>query len=250
MDQGLKERLIGAAVLVAIAVWLVPWLLDGPDETVVRDADSLQLPVPSGQVGELRTEVIDLGEPRDLGSARGADDASRPTPSAATDDARRSAGRAGDDGAAPSTTVAAAITPAAGGARDSAASNDGAGGTPSAAGTDSTATAARDDGVTADAPRAAAARTTEAASGAASQGAAPAGDWAVQLGSFGDEENARRLADRIAAYGHKPRISDYQSGGRLMYRVRVGPHATRAAAEAAASSLSAHGFVAQVVTLQ
>gem|GEM_PF-2816643 len=35
-----------------------------------------------------------------------------------------------------------------------------------------------------------------------------------------------------------------------MYRVRVGPHETRAAAEAAASALAAHGFVAQVVTTQ
>ena len=30
MDQGLKERLIGAAVLVALGVWLIPWVLDGP----------------------------------------------------------------------------------------------------------------------------------------------------------------------------------------------------------------------------
>jgi hypothetical protein len=27
MDQGLKERLVGAAVLIAIAVWLVPWVV-------------------------------------------------------------------------------------------------------------------------------------------------------------------------------------------------------------------------------
>jgi cell division protein FtsN len=32
-----------------------------------------------------------------------------------------------------------------------------------------------------------------------------------------------------------------------MYRVRVGPHDSRARADAAASALTAHGFVAQVV---
>src|SRR5690606_40784705 len=32
MDQGLKERLIGAAVLIGLAVWLVPWVLDGGAE--------------------------------------------------------------------------------------------------------------------------------------------------------------------------------------------------------------------------
>ena len=75
------------------------------------------------------------------------------------------------------------------------------------------------------------------------------GDWAIQLGSFGEEENARRLAERVAGYGYAPRISNFRAGGRTMYRVRVGPHGTRAAAEAAASSLTAHGFVAQVVTV-
>ena len=34
MDQGLKERLVGAAVLVAIAVWLIPWVLDGPESAL------------------------------------------------------------------------------------------------------------------------------------------------------------------------------------------------------------------------
>ena len=38
MDQGLKERLVGAAVLVAIAVWLIPWVLDGPEAPVETTA--------------------------------------------------------------------------------------------------------------------------------------------------------------------------------------------------------------------
>ena len=44
MDQGLKERLVGAAVLVAIGVWLIPWVLDGPEEPLETGARSLQLP--------------------------------------------------------------------------------------------------------------------------------------------------------------------------------------------------------------
>src|SRR5690606_529064 len=69
MDQGLKERLIGAAVLAALAVWLVPWLLDGPDEPLLDDRPALELPVPSGHVGELRTEIIDLSPRRDASAA-------------------------------------------------------------------------------------------------------------------------------------------------------------------------------------
>jgi cell division septation protein DedD len=44
MDQGLKERLVGAAVLVAIAVWLIPWVLDGPEAPLESGASALQLP--------------------------------------------------------------------------------------------------------------------------------------------------------------------------------------------------------------
>ena len=44
MEQGLKERLVGAAVLVAIAVWLIPWVLDGPDGGTEAPPSSLQLP--------------------------------------------------------------------------------------------------------------------------------------------------------------------------------------------------------------
>lgn len=37
MDRSLKERLVGASVLVALAVWLVPWVLDGqPPEAELR----------------------------------------------------------------------------------------------------------------------------------------------------------------------------------------------------------------------
>jgi DedD protein len=74
-----------------------------------------------------------------------------------------------------------------------------------------------------------------------------AGGWVVQLGSFGEEENARRLAQRIGTYGYKPEVSNHRAGGRVMYRVRLGAYASRAQADATASSLAAHGFVAQVV---
>jgi DedD protein len=70
----------------------------------------------------------------------------------------------------------------------------------------------------------------------------------IQLGSFSEEENARRLAQRVSTYGYKPAVSTFKSSGRVMWRVRIGPKPTRAQAEAEASSLSAHGFVAQVVS--
>jgi DedD protein len=78
--------------------------------------------------------------------------------------------------------------------------------------------------------------------------AAPAhGDWAVQLGSFGAEDNAKKLADKAKVYGYKPEVASFRASGRAMYRVRLGPYMSRAEADATASALSAHGFAPQVV---
>jgi DedD protein len=103
------------------------------------------------------------------------------------------------------------------------------------------------------APKAAAAAKAASASAEASKPSAPAatakkGDWVVQIGSFGEEENAKRQAQRVNTYGYKPEVSSVRANGRSMYRVRVGPYTTRAQADATASSLAAHGFVAQVVS--
>jgi cell division protein FtsN len=77
--------------------------------------------------------------------------------------------------------------------------------------------------------------------------AAAAGDWTVQLGSFEEEANARRLAQRAGTFGHKAEVSSSKNGARTLYRVRVGPQATKAAADATASALRAHGIDARVV---
>jgi len=97
------------------------------------------------------------------------------------------------------------------------------------------------------AERPAPAAVTEPPAPPKAETAAAAGDWTVQLGSFGEEANARRLAQRASTFGYKADVSSYRSGGRTLYRVRVGPQATRAAADAVASALKAHGLDARVV---
>ena len=69
----------------------------------------------------------------------------------------------------------------------------------------------------------------------------------IQVGSFGDEENARRLMERVENYGFDPQVSTYSAGGGVMYRVRVGPEFSQSGAERVASSLSSHGFLVQIV---
>ncbi|MDX1563130.1 MAG: SPOR domain-containing protein, partial [Gammaproteobacteria bacterium] len=89
---------------------------------------------------------------------------------------------------------------------------------------------------------------TSTRSTAATAPATASGDWMIQLGSFGEAANAERLASRISTFGYRPTISAYRSGDRMLHRVRIGGFESRNTAEAAVASLSAHGFVAQVVS--
>ncbi len=64
MDRGLKERLVGAAVLVALGVWLIPWVLDGSDRSIQTESDALMLPAPSDSP-PLRSQTITLDNDRE-----------------------------------------------------------------------------------------------------------------------------------------------------------------------------------------
>ncbi|MDT0616950.1 SPOR domain-containing protein [Salinisphaera sp. P385] len=73
----------------------------------------------------------------------------------------------------------------------------------------------------------------------------PAGDWVVQVGSFGDEANARSLAAEL----NPDFPAFYQPaavGERTFYRVRVGPFGSEAEAEHAAVKLRGAGHQPQV----
>jgi DedD protein len=203
MDQGLKERLVGAAVLVAIAVWLIPWVLDGPEAGLeTPGGSSLQLPVAEEPM-PMRTQTLRLRDtPEPSGQVAATPPAAPPEASAAAD-----TGRTAAEPKAPS--VEPTVVAAAGAER---------------------------------APAAPAPVPAPAQTALPKAAPAAAGDWTVQLGSFSEEANARRLAQQAGTYGYKAEVSSYKGGGRTLYRVRVGPQATRAAADAAASALRAHGI--------
>jgi DedD protein len=209
MDQGLKERLVGAAVLVAIAVWLIPWVLDGSEKNPVETGPaSLQLPAAQEPV-PMRTQTLKLGEP----------------PAAA-----QPAATANENTEPPAETVVAAATP-----QPATAPATVAPPTTTPAPPPKPAAAATSPKPVAPPPAAAAATSTAK------------GDWTVQLGSFGDEGNARRLADRASTFGYKANVASYKANGKTMYRVRVGAYGSKGQAEATASALSAHGLTAKVV---
>jgi len=200
MDRGLKERLVGAAVLVAIGAWLIPWVLDGPQQLKEPESTSLELPAPSAtEEPPMRTETLVL----DRRDSQPVSEAPVTEPSPAIDIPVAEPERV----AVPAPVPSAAPMP------------------------------------TPDPP----ARSSSAPARPAATDASSATRWLVQLGAFGDQANAERLAARVATFGYEAEVSAFPSSGRTVYRVRVGPEDTRARAEAIASALSAHGFVAQVV---
>ena len=73
------------------------------------------------------------------------------------------------------------------------------------------------------------------------------GMWAVQLGSFSNQENAERLAADLRAQGYAAFLSQLSKDGDALHRVRVGPQKDRASAETVAEQLGAAGHAGQVV---
>ncbi len=61
-------------------------------------------------------------------------------------------------------------------------------------------------------------------------GEPPLSGWAVQLGSFGDRDNARELASALRDAGQNAFIREVEPDGELRYRVFAGPELERDAA--------------------
>ena len=61
--------------------------------------------------------------------------------------------------------------------------------------------------------------------------------WAVQVGSFGDLQNAQSLATRLVQRQHSAQVSTLVVDGRTLYRVLVGQLARREDAEALRSQI-------------
>ena len=64
MESQVKERIVGAAVLVALGVWLIPWVLDGPDSALEIQAPEPEITLPSADdaPAPIRTETVELDQ--------------------------------------------------------------------------------------------------------------------------------------------------------------------------------------------
>ncbi|MCK9540249.1 SPOR domain-containing protein [Dokdonella sp.] len=194
MDSSLKQRLLGAAVLIALAVIFVPMFLA---PSAPRDSTELQsstIAIPPQPEAEFQTRVLPTTpEALPTPSAPGPDQlasidtATAPKPEDATPLA--------DAGTAPA--AAPGPTPAAGPA-------------------------------TLPAPV-----TATPGEPAATPGKAALGQWFVHLGVYGAAGNASDLVAALRKDGYPAFDEATTWQGKAARRVRVGPYANRAAAEAA-----------------
>ncbi|KFL36785.1 SPOR domain-containing protein [Arenimonas donghaensis] len=236
MDSALKQRLIGAAVLVALAMIFLPMLLQGPE---VGEPDAAQVPLtmPDAPDQEFETRELPLAAPQPAGegSVLGG-----PQPVPADDpNAVATVDVQGD--AAPRVDAVDAPVPDAG--------NDGAPlqAVDAASGQPLSATPAPEP-----APEpAAAARPEPTAPSEALPATAAGGRYAVNVGSFSNLANARALADKLRAAGLPVTSESVDVNGKPAMRLRVGPYAERTVAEAARlRAENVAGTRTVVVTLQ
>jgi DedD protein len=210
MDETLKARLIGASILVVLAVILVPELLSGRKQAATVAG--------GGDARGTRTYTIDLGGAVAAGSRLPADS----TPAPATLPEVKSA--------TPATTDVAP---------DPAAPDEGA---PVTASPDLPAPSLAPPAPT---PAPATRPLSDEVKPAA---AAAKGGLAVQVGAFGSAATARKLVDDLKGDGYSAYVAPLAKGGKTLYRVRVGPVADRAAADKLAAQLKGRKLPATVVS--
>ncbi len=208
MENRLKERLTGAAILVALIVLLVPEMFHGQRRDVAASAGS------SAEGAPVRSYTIDLSN----GPARTAPLQSTPgtnAASAGTDAAAEPAPAPAPAPAASESAQAPHLTPTSPPAH--------ADTTPSAPVTHATP------------PK----RNTTAPTRPV------AGPWSVQLGLFAQRDNAERMAHAAQSKGFSVSVSSPDAKGR--FHVRAAGLADRASAQTLQQRLRDQGFSAAIV---
>ncbi|MET0986948.1 MAG: SPOR domain-containing protein [Steroidobacteraceae bacterium] len=217
MERQVKERLIGAAVLVAIAVILIPELLSGPGTEHRPPAAT-----PTRNEQGIKTYQFDLNQPRSSGQFTAAPPPELSTPQPEPEK---------ESEAKPAAEVTAATPPPV---------------TPEPE--REAVPPAEEQPRPQPSPEKAPAPNPPPAPAQRSSAASTPG-WAVQLGSFADAERASHLVERLRAAGHNAYLVPLRrADGKTLQRVRIGPYGERAQAEAALKRVAGEAKGAAVVS--
>jgi DedD protein len=235
MERRVKERLIGATLLVVLIVLVVPEMLSGPKPPTAR-------PLTAGLPAATRSVSVDLTTSKataDPDLADGAPASGAPgeaASGAAPDGAQAAASGAASDDDASGRTPPEPSAPASAPTVTTLKAQEPAGAAPGAPAGPSSATAVGAPG------------ESSLETPASSPKSQVHRGWSVQLGSFASRANAERLVHQVQARGGAtPYVSPIGSGSSLRYRVRLGPYSDRGAAERAAGKLKAAGHAGTLV---
>lgn len=228
MDDALRQRLVGAAVIIALAVIFVPMLLDSPDESVRTQQVDLTIPPRTEPGVETRRLPLDPAmtapRPETEAIAEGAgNDVAEPVPPPV------SGGIAAVDAPAPQSQPTSPP--------------------PAAAPAKPTPAPASDPPKPTPPPVAAPA---VAAPAVAAPVPAAGGRFLAQFGSYAERANAEALVRDLAKAGVPATIETLPgTSGRSLHRVRSKPYATRTEADAARLSAQRQiaGLASSVVEL-
>ncbi len=215
MDKVLKQRLVGATILIALAVIFVPMFFDEePGRDQARDS-AVELPPPPADSRSVRRLPLDPDQAREVPPEREAERAApeppdreisllepdTPAPDEPTDDA--------PDLTEPAPALAPEPEPSE---------------TEPETGPDP-------DAETREAP--------EPADPPAAEPSAADGSFMVQVGSFSSDDTASGMTDRLEALGHSASSDVVVRGEASLHRVRTGPYRTRSDAERAMAQIAA-----------
>lgn len=227
MNPLLKQRLVGAAVIIACAVIFIPMLVDEDALQDTLDRDRLDVLAPEPDSATPITPVDENLVEQTERAARGASRDTEPT-LIGQDQAPRS-----EVETIPAQPLSQ--TPASDEERQTASR------TVSTAEKASADSIARPATVGTNSPRSEptspAATRAEPAPAAEPPAAVRRGAWAVQLGSFSSEGSARAIERRVRDAGYPAFVDAVRSGDGTVYRVRVGPELLRANAETTRAQL-------------
>lgn len=192
MDQMLKQRLIGAIVIISLAVIFVPMILEGPDDELSPRTQDMPPPPTIDYQAEVDLPVPDES-PEPAGSPAASvteqEVSAIPEPAAPQAEAAASPAEAPVKQPEP---VESATTPK--------------------------------PAVVKQSPPKAAVKT-------AAVPAITPGTWNLQVGSFSQQANATSLRDRLKKSGYQASMQELKGANGPVYRVLIGPVSDRQAAE-------------------
>lgn len=240
MDDVLKQRLVGAAVLIALAVIFVPMLFDAPrDERLERQLDPA-IPSSPERDDNIRRLPLDPNATR-LKQDNGGGDADPGEPRL-SDDADTEPADSGPEAPAQRLPMSTVDEPA---SEEDTEEDTDAGEETSEAdeapGSDTGGDAPQDQGRregSEDNSVAAPSRDDTPMPDSASAEAIGPDAWRVQVASFGVEATAQEVVEALTERGHAARVDRIERGASVLHRIQTGPYPNRERAEAAAQTIA------------